>query len=56
MSFYDKILFRVKILNVKEILKILNMREQNVEYVYISHNTTIKLKFIDDKIIVQQID
>lgn len=57
ISPYDRALFRVERPSVKKILqmtKILDVREQNVEHVYISHDNMIKLKFIDDKTIMQQ--
>lgn len=42
--------------NVKEILEVLDVRKQNIEYVYISYSTSTKLKFIDNKTIVRQVD
>lgn len=45
--------------NVKRILnltKVLDVRGQNIEHVYMSHSTTIGLKFIDGKTIVRQVD
>lgn len=57
ISLYDRALFRIEKSSVKKILqitKILNVREQNVKHIYMSHNDITRLKFIDDKIIVQQ--
>jgi len=55
--FYNQALFRIEKSSIKKILqiaKILDIREQNVKYIYISYNNIAELKFIDSKTIVQQ--
>jgi len=57
ISPYDQALFRVERPSVEKILqiaKVLDVRGQNVEHVYMSHNDMAGLKFIDGKTIVQQ--
>ncbi len=55
---YNQALFRVEKSSIKKILyiaQILNIREQNVKYIYISYNKITELKFINSKTIIQQI-
>lgn len=50
-------MFRVEKSSVKKILqiaKILDVCEQNIKHVYMSYNDITRLKFINDKTIVQQ--
>ncbi len=50
-------MFRVERPSVEKILhivQVLDIREQNVEHIYISYNGIAELKFIDGKTIVQQ--
>lgn len=58
VSPYDETSFRVERPSVEGILdltKVLDVRGQNIEHVYMSHSTTAGLKFIDGKTIVRQV-
>ncbi len=57
ISPYDEGVFRVERPNVEKVLqmtKVLDVRGQNVEHVYMSHSDMAGLKFVDGKTIIRQ--